>query len=365
MWCGALEASWQRNVNVYLADREHPTMLDLDGSNAGGQFLRASLALSILADTPVRVENVRGDRPEPGLKHQHLAAVEALGALSGASVAGAELGATTVEFEPTDFEHRDLDVSVGTAGSLSLLFDALLPLAAVVEDPVSVTATGGTEVDWSPPLSYLSTVKLPLLRRHGLSVAVERERTGFYPAGGGRATLSLGPSSWESFDLTARGTGYGVDVTSVASEGLRDNDVAERQARTASTVLEDDGLSVRHETTTYAEAESPGTAVLVSLRYGQTRAGFSALGEPGRPAEDVGTAAAESALDFHESTAAVVDPYMADQLLVFLAVAGGRVVIPTVTDHVETSRSLLEQFGVESTLEDREAGIELSITDPL
>jgi len=325
-------------------------MLELDGCDAGGQFLRTGLTLSILTETPVRITDVRGSRSDPGLKPQHLAAVETLTRICDADVSGAALGSTTVEFTPGPVRAQSLAVDVGTAGSVALVFDAVLPLAATLDERLTLSATGGTDVAWSPPLAYLDRVKLPLLRRYGLQAAVERERTGFYPVGGGRATLHVGPSTLSSLDLTERGDGHGVDVHSIASEKLADADVAPRQARAARDRLESDGLDVRHLTTTSADTACPGSSILVALDYADTHAGFSALGEPGKPAEDVGEAAATAALAYHEG-AAVVDRHMADQLLVFLALAGGEAVVPANTDHVATSLELLDRFGVAVTVD--------------
>jgi RNA 3'-terminal phosphate cyclase (ATP) len=50
-------------------------MLELDGSTGGGQLLRTALSLSAVTGDPFEMTGVRGDRPDPGLKPQHLAAV--------------------------------------------------------------------------------------------------------------------------------------------------------------------------------------------------------------------------------------------------------------------------------------------------
>ncbi len=339
-------------------------MRTLDGEAAGGQFLRTALSLSVLTETSVRIEHVRADRPEPGLKSQHAAAVDVLAAICDADVTGTDVGSTTVTFEPGPISTNHVDVDVGTAGSVALVFDAVLPIAARLTEPLSVTATGGTDVTWSPPLASLTHVKLPLLRRHGVQAAVERDRTGFYPAGGGRATLHLGQSTIAPIDCTCRGDGRGAVVRSIASEGLGDADVADRQATAAVDRLADSGLTVHHSTTTYAETACAGTSILVSLAYEQTRAGFDALGEPGLPAEDVGQRAAEAALAFHEGDA-VVDEHMADQLLVFAAIAGGTLVIPRMTEHVETSLALLEEFGLEVHVDDGPGYVQITVHDGL
>ncbi|NKE35411.1 RNA 3'-terminal phosphate cyclase [Natronococcus sp. JC468] len=353
-------------------------MRELDGSSAGGQFLRSALTLSVLEDEPVRLENVRGDRPNPGLANQHLAVLETMAEVCDAEVSSAELGAETVEFDPEGVGAGGLEggsyaVDIGTAGSVTLLFDALLPLATVLEAPLSVTATGGTDVEWSPPLEYFRQVKLPLLGVHGLVASCEVDRRGFYPDGGGRATLRIAPSSLEPLALERRGDLEGVRLYSTESASLADRDVAHRQLEGALERLdlagagrnaddgsdEDDQLAVLERQERTAESPSPGSALVIRVDHGTGIAGFGTLGERGKPAERVGEDAADAANRFLEGDAAV-DRHMGDQLLLFLALAGGRVRVPRVTDHVETSRALLEAFGREVDLERREEGAVVS-----
>ena len=356
--------------------------IDLDGANAGGQFVRTALTLSVLENEPVRIENARGNRSTPGLRHQHLAVLETVAALCDADVEGAELGAETVEFDP-DLDSTaaatgrhgqgrgrlagsTYEVDIGTAGSATLLFDALLPLATILESRLSVTVTGGTDVPWSPPLDYARYVKLPSLRRYGLSAAYEVDRRGFYPDGGGRVTLRLAPSDLEPIDLAARGELESVRLYSTESASLADRDVAYRQAEGAleRLTLEDDaddgptGLEIVERCERTVESPSPGSAIVLRVDHGTGIAGFSALGERGKPAERVGEDAADAAnrfldYDVGDEPAPPIDRHMADQSLVFLALAGGRVRIPDVTDHVASTRALLEAFGADVHLERR------------
>lgn len=319
-------------------------MLEVDGSAGGGQLLRSSVALSAVTGRAVTVTNIRGSRPDPGLKPQHLTAVEVLAEVCDATVEGAARGSEAIEFEPGDPQGGEFEAAVGTAGSLTLIFDTLLPLAVTLEEPLSVTVTGGTAVKWAPPLSTYREVKLPLCREFGLTATVERHRTGYYPAGGGVATLYLAPSSLSGLSLVGRGPLQGARVYSQSSTDLTETNVAQRQAETATRRLENAGIEVleRHITTT--TADSTGSVVTIELEYAETRAGFDALGEPGKSAERVASEAVEAALDFAESAGAV-DEHLADQLLVLLALAGGELSIPHRTDHVNTSLALLEQFG--------------------
>lgn len=325
-------------------------MKEIDGSDGGGQILRSALALAAVTETPVCVTGIRGNRPEPGLKPQHLTAVETLATITGADLAGAEPGATTLEFDPGASSAMDVTASIGTAGSIPLLFDAILPLATKIEGPLSITATGGTEVKWSPPLVAHERIKLPLCREFGFHSTLERHRTGFYPAGGGCATLSLQPSTLSPLEADERGAFVTARCYSIASRDLQENEVAKRQAATARQQLEEGDLSVSAEHHHIAETKSTGSAVLIELEYEHTRAGFDALGEPGVPAETIATRAVEKARTFTESEAAV-DEHLADQLLIFLALGGGAVKIPTLTAHVETSLDLLETFGFDLTVD--------------
>ncbi|WP_136717099.1 RNA 3'-terminal phosphate cyclase [Halorientalis salina] len=335
-------------------------MLELDGSDAGGQFLRRALALSILTETPVTVDGVRGSRPDPGLKPQHLAAVEAAAEACDGSVDGARVGSETVGFEPGSLSGGTVTVDIETAGSVTLVFDTLLPLALRIEEPLTVRATGGTDVTWSPPMLWYRRVKLPLLRESGVQIAVDVDRTGFYPVGGGAATLRVGPATPSPLALADRGDPEGVRVYSKASTDLADADVAERQADAAVDELDD--RDVLERTVSYVDSDSPGTVCCVRADYESGLAGFDALGEKGKPAEQVGRAAAEQ-LDSFEGTRAVVDAHMADQLLELLAVAGGTVAVPAMTDHVETSLSLLDAFGYEITVEEGETAVVLRSSD--
>ncbi|MFC7196091.1 RNA 3'-terminal phosphate cyclase [Halosimplex aquaticum] len=249
-------------------------MLEVDGGEGGGQLVRSALALSMLDGEAVEITDVRGTRPTPGLKPQHLTAVSAAAEVCDAAVEGADGGSETIRFKPAAPSGGRYEADIGTAGSLTLLFDTFLPLATQIDEPLTITATGGTDVKWSPPIAYYRTVKLPLLRRLGIAAAVECEKTGFYPAGGGRATLRLWPSTLSPIELTERGRPTTARVYSKASTDLADGDVVERQADTATDALAGLGIEVVHHRTTYAATESSGSVVTVRVDAGGSPVGF-------------------------------------------------------------------------------------------
>jgi RNA 3'-terminal phosphate cyclase (ATP) len=328
----------------------------IDGGAGGGQILRSALALGAIHGESVAVEDVRGDRPNPGLAHQHLACVEAVAAACDADVEGAELGSETVTLHPGEVSGGPVEVAVGTAGAVTLVFETVLPLCVAVDDPIEVTVTGGTDVAWSPTAAYYRDVRLPLAERVGWSASVDVARRGFYPEGGGEATLTVAPGATDRVAFTARGRFRGARVEGVASGDLADADVHARLVDGAVDDLEAAGVDVESTTARTVRAPGTGASVLVTCTYDETVAGFSALGEPGRPAEDVGEQAAAAARSFHEQPRTspdaggpreppVVDAHAADQLVLPLALAGGRVRPAAVTDHVRTNCAVARAFG--------------------
>lgn len=333
-------------------------MLRIDGTDGGGQVLRTALSLSVVTDTPFEMTNIRGARPNEGLRAQHLTAVDLVADLADADVEGAEPGSASLTFRPGSNRRTDLRVDVGTAGSVTLLFDTVLPIAAATADAIDVVATGGTDVKWAPTVAYLRRVKLPLLARFGFEASVDVAKTGFYPAGGGRATLRTRPSTLGALDIVDAGSIERVGVSSKAAASLANQQVAERQAARAEERLANRGFPVADPVVEYAETDSPGSSILVWGEYEHSVVGFDVLGERGRPSETVADDAV-GRFEAFDADDAPVDPFMADQSMVFLALAGGRVRIPYVSDHVRTNLAVLSAFGSDLTLEEDDRGVTL------
>jgi RNA 3'-terminal phosphate cyclase (ATP) len=343
-------------------------MLTLDGSRGGGQQVRTALSLSAVTGRPFRMEHVRANRPNPGLQAQHLAAVEAVAAVTDATVTGAERHSETLTFTPESPRGGDVAVDVTTAGSVTLVCDAVLPLATVLDEELSLTVTGGTDVKWSPPLEYLRRVKLPLLERAGLAAAVQVDRRGFYPVGGGAVTLDVGPSRLDPIRLTTREELERVRIDAVVSESLSEAAVAERLVETAAERVRGlDGVDAEavtiDATVTYVSTASPGAVLTVVADAGRSRVGFDCVGERGKRAEDVATEAVSSFSEWF-STGAPVDKHMADQLAPWVALAGGTVRVPEVSAHLRTNVDVIRAFDYEVTLDRTDEGPFLRAPEP-
>lgn len=326
-------------------------MVTIDGAAGGGQVLRSALSLAVIKERSVTIESVRGSRDTPGLRPQHLAGLSVLAELTDAEVEGDAIGAETVSFDPQVPPAGDVEIDIGTAGAISLLVEPILSLGPVIDEPVTVRATGGTDVKWSPTVDYLVAVRSQALADHGWPVEIEVATRGYYPVGGGTAAVTVEPADPHPLSLAAPAHVEGAIVYSHASETLRTADVAERQVEGATEALAAADVSVTESTVAYHDVPSTGTSITVVAEATDGYLGGDAIGERGRPAEDVGEAAARDLLEA-SATSGAVDHHLADQLLIPLAVGGGHLHVPDLTDHVETNLSVIEAFGYDLSVEE-------------
>jgi len=320
-------------------------VLTIDGSHGegGGQLTRMAVALAAITRRDLRLIRIRAGRAKPGLASQHLAALRAVAALAGGDIEGLALGATEITFRPGELRGGEHRFDIGTAGSIPLLLQALLPVMIHAPQPVTVTVSGGTDVRAAPPLDYLRYVTLPLLARFGADVAVEATRRGYFPRGGGEVSMRARPAALRHASLepgTLRGI-RGIVHTSRLPEH-----VAERMCRSAERRLATRGLGCTWEIATDATpAASPGGAVVLVADRTGTTLGAARAAERGVRAETLGIAVAGELLADLESGVSL-DAHAADQVIVYLALAGGRASFTTraATSHTRTAIWLAEQF---------------------
>lgn len=176
-------------------------LIELDGSEGGGQILRSALSLSMTSGQPLRIRNIRGRRSRPGLLRQHLTAVRAAAEICAAEVEGAELGSRELAFRPGAIRAGDYAFAIGSAGSCSLVLQTLLPALLAANGESRVRISGGTHNPLAPPADFLRDSWLPLLQRMGAEVDLELLRHGFVPAGGGELLARVRPARWRPLQL--------------------------------------------------------------------------------------------------------------------------------------------------------------------
>lgn len=326
-----------------------PQRVHIDGSQGegGGQILRTSLALSLVTGRAFEIAGIRAGRKNPGLQAQHLACVRAAAEVGAARSEGAAIGARRLIFEPGEVRPGDYHFAVGTAGSALLVAQTLLPALCLADGPSSLRLEGGTHNPWAPPYEFLERVFAPLLSRMGPNVAMRLKRPGFYPAGGGECSIAIEPAAAGSdgrralrrIDLPERGALHRVSARALVSQ--LPLDIAQRELKLIRHRLR---IDPEHCAAEAVEAKGPGNAVMIEIESEQITELFTGFGEKGVPAEHV---AAELLLEAkHYIKADVpVGAYLADQLLIPFALAGGgmfRTLRPS--SHLTTNAEVVRRF---------------------
>ena len=309
-------------------------MIEIDGSygEGGGQIVRTSVALSAVTGKSVLIKKIRQGRPKPGLAAQHAQAIKTLGQICNAEIKGAEPGSSEVLFCPQEICGGNRRVEIGTAGSVTLLMQCLLPALLHAEKRTSLHVQGGTDVQWSPTVDYFKHVFLPALSLFGAKASLQLLRRGYYPRGQGEVLLEVEPSRLKPAHIFNEPFNPAQDrVRGISHCSNLPQHVAERQAGSAVRCLQEAG---------YPAEVSLETGRLASTGSGITLwtagKGASFLGEWGLPAETVGRRAAEE-LIMEMASPAAVDAHLADQLIPYLALAGGSYTVREISLHTKTN----------------------------
>lgn len=320
-------------------------MIQIDGSagEGGGQVLRSSLTLSVITGQAVQFHHIRARRPKPGLAAQHLKAVEAAAAVSGATVHGAQVGSTTLTFTPGRIRAGDYQFDIGTAGATSLVLQTIFLPLSLAGGSSRVSLTGGTHVPWSPAFHYLQLQWLPFMQAMGCDAELALEQAGFYPKGGGRIEATIRPARpLQPLQLVSRGPLQHVQGISGVANLPRS--IAERQRQQAEGRLYGSDAPVEIDLLEMP-AYGQGTFLLLLAKCTDGQACYVGLGERGKPAERVADEAVGQFVRWLRRDGAI-DQYLADQLLLPLVLAGGPSSLRTVevTQHLLTNADVIRQF---------------------
>ena len=329
--------------------------LAIDGSHGegGGQILRTALALSAATGRPVRLFNIRAGRAKPGLAAQHLTAIRAAAALCGANVVGDALSSQALTFTPCRpveagtyrFDVADARVG-GSAGSATLVLQTVLVPLALADGRSELTIVGGTHLDNSPCFDYAREVWMSALAAMGFAANLDLLRWGWFPIGEGEISATISGTSRRPRPYVADERGALRRVYGRAVASNLPVHIPNRMAEHARTILREAGLGAEIDVE-IAGASCSGTGIFLTAEYERVRAGFSALGARGKPAERVAEEAVAALLDHHRSGAAL-DAHLADQLVLPAAIADGpsRFSVARLTRHLQTNAWVVARFGL-------------------
>ncbi|MCR4316270.1 MAG: RNA 3'-terminal phosphate cyclase [Planctomycetes bacterium] len=318
-------------------------MINIDGTigEGGGQVLRTSLALSIITGKSIRIDNIRAGRKNPGLLRQHLTCVKAAEAISNADVSGDKLGSRTLEFAPSGIFPGDHTFDIESAGSTTLVLQTVYAPLLVASEPSTFVIKGGTHNPLAPPVDFLQEAFLPILAKSGIEIELQLRRYGFYPRGGGEILARFIPAKdVKPIVLTERGKFVGMKIVSVVaglggSIAKRETDIVESKFA---------HLKPKIQWIECDRSEGPGNVMFAIVRSENVTEVFTAFGEKGKRAEQVGKDCARDVQNYLKS-AAPVGEYLADQLLLSLAAFSGGIFRATsLSSHTRTNIEVIKMF---------------------
>lgn len=320
-------------------------MIVIDGElgSQGGQVLRTSLALSAITQENFKITNIRAKRNNPGLQAQHLNAVNIMKEICNAEVRGNQLNSKELIFIPNEIISKDLKIDIKTAGSITLVFQTILPLCLKFNKKIKVQIIGGTDVSFSPPIDSIERVFLRLMKNFNVNASAEIARRGFYPKGNGEVIFEIEPcKKIKNVELVERTNYLRTDVFATASESLRNRNVVERIVESFSKEYGKDSIGFVIDK--YTETDSPGCVLHAHAHFGNTLIGADAIGERNITSEELGKNVAINLINERES-GACVDSKTIDQLMIYMALSkSSKIRTSEITNHTKNNAEVIEKF---------------------
>jgi len=320
-------------------------VLVIDGSygEGGGQIVRTAVALSVLTKQPIEISHIRAGRPIPGLRPQHYTALSCIQQICNAEVEGLSVHSTNIKFTPHDIKPGTYTFDVGTAGSMTLVFQACLLSAFHTSDPLTIKLRGGTDVRWAPSWDYFAHVFLPLISKIGIKTDIQLLKRGYYPTGGGEAMLTIHPIE-RLLMFSADEPQNFTDVHGIIHRANLPDHISTRMKHAAMKTAMKQNLrsTIQIEST---PSSSSGTGITLWSASEQTILGSTVLGEKTISAESVGETATNQLIQEIRS-GATLDRYSIDQILPYLVLAprGSSCLIREISNHTQTNMWLIKQF---------------------
>jgi RNA 3'-phosphate cyclase len=319
-------------------------LLKIDGSygEGGGQILRSASSLSTLMKEPVEINDIRANRPVPGIRPQHHTAISCIKSISKGAAEGLSIGSSKLTFIPGEIQPGEYSFNIGTAGSIILVFQACILACLKTPKPISIKLIGGTDVKWAPTWDYFSQVFLPLIDKMGVKTEAQLIKRGYYPKGGGEAKLIIHPVK-KLTPLKIKEENFGKIEGIVHSANLPEH-ISRRMKHAAIKI------AVKNNIRSYIQVEnttslSPGTGITLWSSSENTILGSTLLGEKGVAAEKIGERAANQLIrDIRNK--ATVDTHTIDQILPYMVLADGEsnCIVRELSTHAQTNMWIINQF---------------------
>ncbi len=306
-------------------------LIKIDGSygEGGGQVVRSAITISCLTHKPVEIVNIRQNRRVSGLRPQHLMGIKILAKVCNAQVEGLAIGSTSIRFIPSEIKDMQLKEDIGTAGSIPLILQTLIPSISISKKRLKMSITGGTDVLWSPTGDYTKFVLREAYARLGINFNMDIPRRGYYPRGGGIVNVEIFPCEKINPISLLKRTSNSVKIICTYS-GISSH-LIEQQVNEAKNILVNAGFDCDYQIK-QESAYDKGCSFLVYTFDENCIIGSDIINGKG---DEMGR---HVATGFLESTLGV-DQFLSDMLVIPLCLTNGESVfrVNQITKHLETN----------------------------
>jgi len=330
--------------------------LEIDGSygEGGGAILRLGAGFSVLFNRPVKIKDIRANRPKPGLRLQHLLGLKTLAEMTNSTLSECKVGTREITFIPNNIIKDFIHVNINTAASIGLLLQPIQIASIGLKKPEKIEISlggGGTFGKWAPSLNYLKEVTYQILKQSGLHIEIEIQKHGWYPKGGAHTKCIIFPpkQKLKSINLTELGNIDLIQGEIIITNHLkrpRDN-IGDRIRKSIQQQLK---RKLRIDTNieyNWVSSVSPGVGLSL---WAQSDTGAiistgTLLGEKNISSEKLGFMAANELVRYIEN-GIPVDKYLSDQLIPLMAYnkATSKIKVLEITSHTQTNLDLIKLF---------------------
>ncbi len=314
---------------------QNNNMLEIDGSHGegGGQILRTSLTMSCITQRAIHITNIRANRSNPGLKAQHIMAAHSVRKICRGKLSNLEIGARELTFKPGKIVPGKYKFDVGTAGSVILVAQTIIPLLMFSNKKSKIEIIGGTHVMHTPTFDYFKYVFIRALHKIGFKgIDTMMKRPGYYPRGNGSIEIVIDPDKnnpvkqnkddWISISEKAI-----IQISNLPMHiAIREKKIFIQNEIEDVIINEDNGLD-------------PGNAITYYKGY----VGASILGKKGRRAEDVAKEVIQEVKNQIEN-GYTIDKHLGDQLMIYGIIGNGLNYNCEITNHTKTNMHIINKF---------------------
>ena len=333
-------------------------LLEIDGSfgEGGGAILRLGAAYSVLFKHPIRIYNIRANRPKPGLRLQHQIGLKALSEISNSYLSPCGVGTEEITLTPNSKSEikNYLELNVSTAASIGLLLQPVQIASLGFRKPQKIEILikgGGTFGKWAPSVNYLKEVTYKILERSGLKIDLDILKHGFYPKGGAQVRCIIHPpkEAVKPINLIELG-----NVELIQGEIIISNQLQRNRDNIGSRIKKSIQQQLRRydkfETDikyTWVESISPGVgaSLWAHSNTGVIISTGTYLGEIKLSSEKLGANIAQELLHYIQNEIPV-DKFLSDQLIPLMGYATepSTIKVSEITNHTWTNLELIKLF---------------------